>query len=52
MVNYTTGVITYTTVIGDLDEVGEYKLQVRGVFTDADEVSDMDTFNVFEKIIV
>jgi hypothetical protein len=52
MVNYTTGVITYTTLAGDLDEVGEYKVQVHGTFTDADEVSDMDTFNVLEKIEV
>jgi len=52
MVDYATGVITYTTVAGDFDEVGEYKIQVHGVFTDADEVSDMDTFNVFEKIEV
>jgi hypothetical protein len=52
MIDYTTGVITYTTVAGDLDEVGEYKIQVHGVFLDADEVSDMDVFNVFEKITV
>ena len=46
MVNYTTGVITYTTVAGDLNEVGLYKVQVHGVFTDADEMSERDRFTV------
>jgi hypothetical protein len=50
MINYTTGVITYTTVIGDLNEIGEYKIQVHGVFTDADEYSNIDTFSVHERI--
>ena len=50
MVNLVTGIITYPTVAGDLDEVGEYRVQVHGVFTDADLYSDIDTFNVQERI--
>ena len=52
MVDYNTGIITYTTVAGDLDEVGTYRVQVHGVFTDADEYFNIDTFNVFERIEV
>ena len=53
MVNYTTGVITYYTVVGDLSEVGEYKVQIKGVFVDSsDLVSDQDSFNVYERLIV
>lgn len=50
MVDYLTGVITYDTAEGDLDEIGEYRMQVHGVFVDADEVSDIDTFTVYEKL--
>jgi hypothetical protein len=50
MIDRTTGIITYTTESGDLDEVGEYRVQVHGVFTDADLYSDIDTFNVMERI--
>ena len=50
MINLVTGIITYPTVAGDLDEVGEYRVQVHGVFTDADLYSDIDTFNVQERI--
>ena len=50
MINLTTGICTYTTLAGDLDEVGEYRVQVHGVFTDADLYSDIDTFNVMERI--
>ena len=50
-VNYTTGVITYDSVSGDLDEVGEYIVQVRGVFDDGDDLrSDKDKFYVYEKL--
>jgi hypothetical protein len=52
MVAYSTGIITYTTVAGDLDELGEYKVMIRFVDTGIDEVSDMGTFKVFEKIEV
>lgn len=53
MVNFTTGVITYTTVDGDLCVAGEYRTQVHGVFADGDNiVSDMDTFIVYEKLEV
>jgi hypothetical protein len=50
MINLTTGVITYTTVDGDLDEVGVYKLQVHGVFSDADYYSNIDKFTVHERL--
>jgi len=50
-VNWTTGVLIYDTVSGDLDEVGEYKVQVRGVFDDGDDLrSDRDSFTVYEKL--
>lgn len=50
-VNYTTGVLTYDTISGDLDETGEYKVQVRGVFDDGDDLrSNMDSFYVYEKL--
>ena len=53
MVNYTTGVITYPTVSGDLSEVGEYKVQVKGVFVGGENlVSDQDTFNVYQRLTV
>jgi hypothetical protein len=50
MTNYTTGVLTYATLAGDLDETGEYKVQVHGVFSDADLYSDIDTFSVQERL--
>lgn len=50
-VNWTTGVLTYDTVEGDLDEVGEYKVQVHGVFVDGDDLySDRDSFMVYDKL--
>jgi hypothetical protein len=50
-VNLTTGVLTYDTVSGDLDETGEYKVQVHGVFVDGDDLySDRDSFTVYEKL--
>ena len=50
-VNWTTGVLIYDTVAGDLDEIGEYKVQVHGVFSDGDDLrSDKDSFTVYEKI--
>jgi len=50
MVDYESGVITYTTVAGDLNEVGIYRLQVHGIFTDADEYSNIDTFTVRKRL--
>lgn len=50
-INYTTGVLTYESLSTDLDEVGEYKVQVRGVFDDGDDLrSDLDSFYVYEKL--
>jgi hypothetical protein len=52
MIDYANGVITYTTVAGDLDEVGIYRLQVHGIFTDADEYSNIDTFTVRKRLFL
>ena len=50
-VNFTTGVLTYDTVSGNLSSVGEYTVQVNGVFDDGDVLrSEMSTFYVFEKL--
>ena len=50
-VDFATGIITYDTISGDLDEIGEYKVQVRGIFTDGDDLwSDRDSFTVYEKL--
>jgi hypothetical protein len=49
-VNFYTGVLSYTTLSGDLDETGEYRVQVHGVFTDANETSNIDTFTVYSKL--
>ena len=50
-VAWSTGILTYDTVAGDLDEIGEYKVQVHGVFSDGDDLrSDKDSFTVYEKI--
>jgi hypothetical protein len=46
-------VITYPTVSGDLSEVGEYKVQIKGLFVDSsDLVSDQDSFNVYDRLAV
>ena len=53
MVDRATGIITYPTVLGDLSEVGEYRVQVHGTFSDGtNSVSDIDSFQVFAKIEV
>jgi hypothetical protein len=50
-VDFATGIITHTTVLGDLNESGEYKVQVHGVFADGDDTrSDIDTFTVHERL--
>ena len=49
-IEYATGILTYTTVAGDFDETGEYRVQVHGVFTDADESSNIDRFTIHEKL--
>ena len=50
-IDFTTGIITHTTVSGDLDESGEYKVQVHGIFADGDDTrSDIDTFTVHERL--
>lgn len=50
-IDYTTGTITHGAVLGELDEAGEYRVQVHGVFSDGDDLkSNVDTFIVYEPI--
>ena len=50
-VNFTTGVLTYDTIAGDVDQAGEYQVQVKGVFSDGDILtSDIDRFPVYRKL--
>jgi len=50
-IDWATGILTHTTVAGDLNESGEYKVQVHGVFIDGDDTrSDIDTFTVHERL--
>ena len=48
--DYNTGILTYETLSGDLDEAGQYLAQVRSVSSDGTEIlkSDIDTFTVYE----
>lgn len=49
--DYTTGEMVHTTVHGDLNEIGEYEVQVKAVFDTGDEqVSNRNSFSVFERI--
>jgi len=51
VINLTTGELTYDTIAGDVDEVGDYKVQVHGIFDDGDDLrSDRDSFRVYEKL--
>ena len=51
VINLVTGELTYDTIAGDVDEVGDYKVQVRGVFDDGDDLrADRDSFRVYEKL--
>ena len=52
-INYTTGVITYVTIAGDVDEIGEYRVQVHETTsTDTTDLpSNIDTFTVYERIV-
>ena len=51
IIDYTIGVLSYDTLASDIDEVGEYRVQVRGVFDDGDDLrSDRDSFMVYEKL--
>jgi hypothetical protein len=51
VMDFVTGIATYTTVAGDLNESGEYQVQAHGVFI-AGEImnSNIDSFNVYDKI--
>lgn len=48
--NGTDGVLKYTTVATDLDEVGIWKLQARVAATGNDKRSDVTTFKVVENM--
>jgi hypothetical protein len=49
--NYTTGIATYDTVAGDLDEAGEYQVQLNAAFDDGDTLrSNKSTFPVYDII--
>ena len=51
VINLVTGELTYDTITGDLDEVGDYKVLVHGIFDDGDDLrSDRDSFRVYEKL--
>jgi hypothetical protein len=52
MIDFTTGEIEYPTVSGDVDEDGEYRVQVNAVFDDGDILdSNIASFTVYEKIM-
>ena len=53
-INYTTGLITYVTKAGDVDEVGEYRVQVHETTsTDTTDLpSNIDTFTVYDRILL
>ena len=51
MIDYNSGIITYRTLQGDLNETGIYKIQVHGIFTDAEEYSNIDSFTVRERLV-
>jgi hypothetical protein len=46
-----TGLCTYSTVAGDLNVAGEYKVQVYGLFVAGEKLlSNIDTFTVYDKL--
>lgn len=50
-VDFSTGDMTHTTLEGELDETGIYKIQVAAHFdTGDDQVSDINSFEVHEKL--
>ena len=50
--NLTTGVATYDTILGDVDEIGKYSIQLNMVSASTGEnlMSQIDTLKVYEKI--
>lgn len=50
--DYATGLLTYTTLTGDIDESGQHVAQVRSVSATGTEKlkSDTDTFTIYEPI--
>ena len=53
-INYTTGDIVYRTIAGDVDEIGEYRVQVHETTStdDTDLPSNIDTFTVYERLVL
>ena len=48
----TTGVLTYETISGDLDEVGDYTVEVLLTYPDGDYIkSELDNFTVYTPLI-
>jgi len=48
VVSLTAGTLSYETISGDLDEVGEYRTQVKATYPDGDVIpSEVDTFYVY-----
>ena len=49
--NYTTGIATYDCIAGNLDEYGEYQIQLNAVFNDGDILrSNRSTFPVYDTV--
>ena len=48
--DFAIGQFTHTTVSGDLNEEGEYKVQIKATIGTDIQVSDMSTFCVYKKI--
>ncbi len=46
----TTGILRYTTIAGDLDEVGCWQLQAKVVFPGGTWKSDIGTFHVYPNL--
>jgi hypothetical protein len=47
-----TGVLTYETISGDLDEVGDYTVEVLLTYPDGDYIkSELDNFAVYTPLI-
>jgi hypothetical protein len=49
--DFATGIITYPCIAGDLDEYGEYQVQIHAIFDDGDDLkSNRNTFSVYDVI--
>jgi hypothetical protein len=48
--NLVTGIITHKSKAGELDTVGEYRLQLRRISSGVDTRSDIGTFTVYKRL--